>query len=668
MDINKKLNNILTKYNIPKGKLYKRIQIYEAIREEFSKIAALDKICAFRGGGAFALEFLESFGNVFMPQFIIDNELEAVRERLMDYGIPVVKEEDIDYKTIDLFIVANFDYREEIKSELKAKGIDKEKIYDIHDMLEKRGLSIECPFWRFFDEPYHDIIEDNVLLKELDDSRNGKLNAEGYYSRYVDYLERAVADPDKGIYDKARVKPNGHKARYGSSNCINESREKLIFDLISKYLDIRDFVSAFLLIDEYIDRKYNNWETLKSLKMELKCLLSEIKDTLSKKGTKDILWLWQDALLFDRIKDMPNLKRIADSGVLFRNVYTPGPVTRSVYARCLDQQEEYQRYEDISKHKRKYALENYLLKNGIVPIRITKSGQESIPMEKLNYNTFSLANVFYTSVTDMYWATLNVLINAKETLFLLVHTGTETHDPFASPWLARKNEKINDEYIKWSIGEIDDIEDSFIERMKVNYKYIDCQIRYFYDLLPDKSIKLLMSDHGFSMRRDVFSFSMDYLHAGMIVSGEGIEGRTEERLFTFENFINLIRSLIDPGGVEDWEIFSDYIYLYQIDIYNSQYIDILIKNNTELTGLSFSGIMSVYDRYIRLGNGMEIYNTKDNWEENLIENAQYAERINFLKGKMEERGYHFLDINNIEKFKSSQRLYKSLEIKQRKSK
>lgn len=94
---------------------------------------------------------------------------------------------------------------------------------------------------------------------------------------------------------------------------------------------------------------------------------------------------------------------------------------------------------------------------------------------------------------DTYWKMLQKIIDTKVPLFVIVHTICETHRPFISFGVGENysykfKEAINSNQIE------------------CNYKYINEELKFYNEIIPNNIVKIYMSDHGINFMRNEWNF------------------------------------------------------------------------------------------------------------------------------------------------------------------
>lgn len=606
MDIDKMLNALLEKYDVPMSKSrILRKKEYNYIRDYLKQVCTKYNHVAIRCGGMHTWMLQEEFGEVLKIEFIIDKDINSIRphEKFKD-----IKKLPSYEKNIDAVIVSTSDYNDEVKAELLQQGCREEQIFDIYQMLKEKGMVVEDDYWKYEHEPYKEILQIKQELKNESNERK---------------------------------------------------KEELNYRLICSYFDICDLFSAFKLIDEYVEQYESHLELIE-LKKELEQLLSAIKEKIAARQVRDIVWLWQDGMPAYMLDKATFLCEEAQKGLYFAQSYTPSPVTRSIYGRTLDAMEEYDVYKHPEQWPEKHKTIERLKSEGYKSELVTTFDKENINLETIDYHLYPIDMKWHT-LTELYWNMLKTLVSNEKPCFLLVHTGVETHEPALSPFLDEYEPDVAPQSIKNRFS--DEGRNAFLTRLEKNVEYVDCQLRFLADILSDNVTKIYMSDHGRMLCKNTYPFTKDKAQEILIVSDNRFEHKQYDELFCITSFYNLIEYILNPSSEHEKNMFSKYIWLNGVDTYNKRLINEYIDLDFMLFGVGYDGIMTYEDRYVVLGNGMEIYNKFPDDYTNQIHNPKFVTRISELKKIYEKNGKRLIDYRDNPKFSNTHILYEAIEEK-----
>lgn len=596
IDIEQSFQEILTKYGYTGMKEDFRRNVYREIRNILHDVCEAGEKVAIKCAGDHTAVLLNDFFDVIEVDYILDKNPDNANEKVKSFQIPIISTH-VGHE-IDKVIISSFELRQECVEEFRKEG-DIEVI-DIYEKLEERGLHLTKAYYRYLDDPYRAVVE-----------------CQHQYRTSV------------------------------------EDKPALLKQLIGCYLDIRDICSALNFIDEYIENQYPEWKAVQALKEDLNCLVDDIKAACRNRPQKDILWFWQDALPYEYGKSMERLCEAAKKGMVFEEAYSPSWTTRSVYARILDQKEEFEIYTDIENRPKSHIAIEYLKKAGYDCYKITCMGLEDIPLDTFNlYSAYDLMQ--YCTTPELWWEGLRKILSSEKPVFLLLHTGVETHPPMVSPALKEYKKRLLEDYGTVYAGHR--IQDSQ-ELYQKNSSYVDQELSFLLELLGKDKIKIFMSDHGNITKKRVQAYSKDALHIVFTVLGSGIPARSYCKLFSVTQFLQLLIFLLEPSEEHEKAMFSEEIWLNAVDLYSLEVIKKYIEYGMIETGIAYCGILTLADRYVRLGTGEEFYHIFPDEQTNHIAEPNYQERIQILR---EHAGDRFIDIRKNSKFRYSHLVYEAL--------
>lgn len=599
MDIDVEFEKIINKYNV--DTLGRQIYFEDAISEVVEKYSKFDNI-ALRGAGMFTEAFLDFFSDKIKIKAIFDKNPNNVSDKIISYGIPVLDISELDKSKWDVVIISTTKkYIEEIRYELKNYNI--KYIVDLCDEVEKLyGMRFDSVFT---------------------------------YSNGNAYLYII-----------------GASSRYRKSK-DNIEKEKLLKNIISSFLYNRDVFAVNRCIDEYIDKKYTDWEKYKNFREELNELMDTIKGLITNRKHKDVIILWQDNLMYNWVENMPFEKSCRDKGLFFENARGVTVWTRAAMKAVLDKRLDIDNYY-FQDNNDGHLLTKFYIENGYTCKYINSDGESDLHKNKAVENQKTKRT--YSPMSLIYWNLLKCLLSNKEPVMAIVHSIIESHWPNCSPNLedfsvmSSNYESIVNNKQNWEY------------KMKNVVKYIDKETEYFINFLNDESIKIIMSDHGQMTSEKSRKWDYDAMHINFIVFGGDIKPKRCTDLFSITNFYELSKYILEPNIENFSNIFISEVPYQACPMYNENLIRAHIENDFEEWGIAYRGLESINDRYILMETGQEIYNRLPDEKTNYINNERFKERIDYLRKKT---GNNFIDITKEPQFKYSHLLYDSLREKGR---
>lgn len=507
-----------------------------------------------------------------------------------DYGFKnniknrkVLYSESIREIKVDYMIVGSYQFREELKNILKEYGY--------------KGVIID------FFEPMED------WLKE---------HTSDYHTIYT-------------------IRKN-----YEKSN--GKEKQSALRRLIKEYLLIKDFSSAFKYMDEYIEKEYDETVIYQNLKHELEQLLDKIQCHVnSRKGT-DIIIHWIDALPYMHLHEFPFLQDKAEKAVNFEHMYTVNPWTTETMKTLM-----YGKYSI----KDKLFLKDSFDTEDAIFLKILKSkgyvfsylgmnkyaklyDDKCIVLPELNFNKDN-------SSISRQWDALCLLCKVEQPLCLLIHTLSETHEPYICGEI--------DPYHKFKCTETDWGKKECQIQARISGNYIDRQFAFYDKLLGRQNIKIYMSDHG-RITNSVMRESR--VHTIFIIDRPKALHKVIKGLTSLIDFYKIIEFCLDEENNFE-QIERPYVLVEALDYYNLSWIQTTLANPEydKLEGMQRRGVITMQDRYCRFASGIEAYYKEDD-RNNQINNRKYEKRIEELRRLCDGE---FVDIDQYEKFKYSKMLY-----------
>lgn len=588
MDLKQCIKKIEEKYDL--GIKLDEIYADEICRYVKTKLVDFGRVGIFCAG-KHTKHFLNDMKDELPIDYIIENDGEKVGKNLL--GIPIVSVAEI--RQDDIIIIGTYDYRKEIQVQLKQLGMRQKNIIDIYDFLENNGIV-----------PWSD-----------------------YYTL------------NNNIYVPLVLLNNEFK-----SSCIEVEKERINLLLIKAFFAIKDFPSLNKYIHIYEEHKFKNYRNYICLNMEMEELFEKVKSIIQNRIGKDIVWFWQDALLYKWACEMPFYRKSISKGMWFTNAYSSTVWTRCVYELIFNKQYEIDDRSFLHLKKGNYSIVNKLQKRGYRCVKIY--GQTPIEMEKMDFANDPLVS-YEIATSSTYWEGVNCLLQEDSPIFLLLHTAIEAHQPNCCPFLDEYSSQWSDLSLRCN----KEINNKYIKNVRACCNYLDGVTGFYADLLGDHCNKIFMSDHGSIQSGDEMRWMENANHMFFLITGVGIKQKICEEMFCLENFEEVIEYIIEPSEKKWRKIFLEEVKLQSVDVYNAYVIDSMIKNAQYKYCISFRGIQTKNDKYILMKDGEEVYCIDGNEDENYIDSSAYKDRIDYLRTKT---GNQFISSDE-EKFKYTKKLY-----------
>ncbi|MEG2838235.1 MAG: hypothetical protein RR892_01290 [Lachnospiraceae bacterium] len=403
----------------------------------------------------------------------------------------------------------------------------------------------------------------------------------------------------------------------------NVEKETCFWELLSVCLAHRDFHMFFKFINE--NEVPGIEEELENLTQEIQTLLSDIRETISRRKYKykDIIIHWIDQVPYNELELLPKLKSKISKEWMFNNAFTVTPYTTPTINTIFWKELRGITYEDT-----KYVERNW--KESPLGVYLTKLGyyMEDIGGMEKRVKTgekYCKDHIEYSiCATACYWESLVQLTCINQPLFMIVHTMCETHDPYLSPGL----QQITPVY------SFNNTYDNVYEQLKISYGYLDDEVEFYSDIIGKDNISIYMSDHGKWEDTSLRRFYEKANHTFLAVTNIGIH-TFEKKIFSYFQFHELIQYLIERTNETYIAMWKGCAFLCDTAIYG---VD--IKYRLEQQGLSnselfqsYSGIRDDNGKYILMQDGCEHYFVMSNDGQDEIDNPKWQEDICKLKNK-----------------------------------
>lgn len=521
-----------------------------------------------------------------------------------------------DYRGV--FLNVSYYGRNEVLVRLLESGFQAVSLYD---EFEKEGIIFTDNFYDIYGEEYNKrwSKDKKWSKKKTRDFLTFDINKIFFYHRRRFELE---SDPDN---KKVMLK-------------------KLIFDCA--------YARDFLVLKKYIDIFQEQFageegECYLLFYQEVEKLLLRIKSALANRSQKDCIMIWLDALEYGDDESMPFLCGLNDNSLVFQNMYTVTAYTshtlKTIFAKSRSVEEEAYKLAQIGRgnsmfltalEQRDYKFQYY----GIDDVAVRFED------EYMTGHFYS----FYCNFTQMYWDIISDILrhNTKKSFFCVLHELTQTHVPFVSMGLT------GEKYIPFydmsmpgyqPTGELRD--GNILE----SREYVDRQLEFYGRLLPEKMLKIYMSDHG-------HTFFGRY-HCILKIQQKSLKPQTCDDLISWYDADKLILGLIDGKPLDKLEIRNDYVIIQDTEYYGRDFIAENLNNRKIsrmiLERYGFQGVVTKEDLFIRYNVGEELYQKKFN-DECMVTDG----RLNYLREITSKKK---VDLSKEEKFKYARLVQRVME-------
>ena len=413
-------------------------------------------------------------------------------------------------------------------------------------------------------------------------------------------------------------------------------------NLIVAYLQIFDFINFGKFAKKYIDSKYPCYQDVQMAMDEIKNLLYSVKRTLKSRTQRDIIIIWNDQLDYNWLQYAPYLQKTANESMFFENAYTSAPFTIPVFLEMfqglkpIDNEIYHKPFPAASSTNSKLIKE--LESSGYSFVYIGDEADARLFEEK-----YVISNYAYSSSCIRCVNLLQKLLDSEKPVCVILHELVETHNPYLSGGLD------NSKYYEWPAfgGES---EEAAMEQRKKSVLYWDKQLEFYINFMPDRCIKIFMSDHGAR-----YNFQPIYkeatTHIIFFITGMDTPKGRYKKLFSIYNFYKVIKCILYNEYREN-EIFSDYILIQETSVFNNTAICYYTENNAKENSYAFRAVRTEKELYVKLSSGKKYYYILPDEEINCIGKTD-KERLVWLDrlagNKFENLGKHEKEIERFRK-------------------
>ena len=396
--------------------------------------------------------------------------------------------------------------------------------------------------------------------------------------------------------------------------------KRAIFDC----LNMRDFLYAFKYMEEYIARFPDHADDLSVARREIEVLMDDIRTRLQNKKEKAIVICWIDALAHDNAEKMPFLKSLDKKTLVFDNAYTvmssTNPTLQTLFRGIIPGEDG------------NYSWKTITTENSPTIRTLREYGDDFCYCgfeRKFETQHLSRVMIHYNdAASTVFWVALEEILNSKGNICVLAHEFLPTHSPHLSP-----------------INEGDSIVYSNKQREE-SILYVDEQLAFYLNLLPERTTKIILSDHG----NRAASVLQTGFHTVFKVQQQELAARRHGEIFSLCRFNELIEYLFDPETCPIERIFQDYAVIQNYDLYSKEgirrYLRQLLNKTTDASQynlLAYQGVVCEDAYYVRYRNGMERW-----WLNGKNKTPLSAERLAELRALTRD---DFPDLDSDEMFK-----------------
>ncbi len=584
MDIENNLFEIICKYNIDK-----HVPGYRA----YFRAKELSKILYYEIEKQYETVVLVGYGQTPITWFqrnICENKAAEYVINNLNSDVRLIKQE----RETRCYLIVSFEYKDELKVKLTEIGLNVKSIYDF---FEKNSLYFQNDFYDIYGLLYRDYRTGEITK----DFKNFDINQIFFWHRRNFELEQD--NKIRKIY-----------------------LEKIIFDCA--------YSKDFILLKKYIELYGDEDSSYKKFYIEVGYLLEQISEILEKRNQKDCLMIWLDALEYGEDFDMKFLSEQDAKSLVFDNMYTVTPYTGATFKTLFAKKRV---IEEKSFNIIKIGEDDSNFICGLKERGYIFRYYGELDLLKSEYIPTYYYSV-YTVMTQIFWDILRdmVLLKENEKCFFVLHEVLHTHIPYISLGLTGKMYSNREE---WP-GQQEEAEKVLRNQQAwESREYVDKQLEFWNDILPEQIYKIYMSDHGHTF--------LGRFHTIMKISQKDIRVRHCKSLLSYYDFDKIIIYILEHNDIDDKLFDSEFVIVQDVDYYYKEYILSFIQSN-EFTPdglIGYQGVVTKEDMFISYRHGVEYYQRmrKDNI-------CITDKRLEYLRGKLSKSQ---IDIYKEKKFKYS---------------
>ena len=429
-------------------------------------------------------------------EFIIDNDKSKDGKTLLEFNIKYPRIDEL--KNLDTIFISSFSCAETIENQIKDMNIDVE-VVNIYKRLSDRGIKLKAAFY-----------SDTSVYMEL----------------------------------------------YNLKKLFRENKqEDTLKKIILNYLGIRDINNAKKYIKIYLENNYSRNDKIEKLLNEIENIEIEIKNKIDNVAKNNIFIFYWDALrykdVFSKQTKMKYVNSILDKSTYFTNLYSPSITTYESVPTILTglDTDDPQIRDDITVRDDQCAFIKKAQKQGY-NIKIYSNHWNIIDGEKIEYFDGSYA-------TLTIWNAICNMISSQESKNIYVlYFWQETHPPH----LCGNHEKLPVAHLAPFSGNESEpqSQEEYNNQYSECLSYADEVTEYYYNILGNKTVKMLFSDPGQIIEQATYELKDiktlagwhdDRVHVPLIITGGHIDYKRISGLNTLMNFNKIMNLILDGQQV-----------------------------------------------------------------------------------------------------------------------
>mgnify|MGYP000963503806 CR=1 FL=1 len=516
-------------------------------------------------------------------------------------GIPILPPSEITGKGIDYVVISSLSFRNEIAAEIREK-YPWCKVVDFYDEVKENfHLSYDHCFYIFY--------------RELYELRNRLAHAK-------------------------------------------RERARLLKEIIIKYLYIRDFCSARKYIQIYLEDGYEDADRLRDFGIELDELLIQLKAVLKARNSSDLAFFVFDSLRAKDVfseqakKTMPFLHALMGKSIVFTRAYSGSTYTAASFNSFLTGKKA---VDDCLSNNSPIIFEDSVLLKSL-----QKEGYEFyqyggirfVKNEEGEESPFCVKGMTrktkFEALPKRVWNYITDLAKAgSQPVFSILHL-MESHWPFPN---GHQKEQIlfaghpGVNFYHWKKEGKVPLE-KIIRIKESALSYIDEQLSFYLDYLPENINLVILGDHGQVLGEhdafwNVFTWYDEAIHAPVIYYNKHLKPQTSDALFSLGDLPLQILHILQHGEILEPE--CSYIEVQRDPIANPSFLndEVFISELGAKFTRGYKVIRTINEKYVLYDDGSEEFVIPPDETTNLIAQPQYAEEIEKLRGYLSNKEFPY---------------------------
>lgn len=454
--------------------------------------------------------------------------------------------------------------------------------------------------------------------------------------KYVNLRISPTAYKENNVISINAMKNDYHK--YKDTMHISD-KEAILREIISTYLNFRDFHSAFYYINEMKNNGINI-STLMEFEKKLTFFLSGIKRNIESNKSNRTIMFMIDGMRYKEVESgvLNSLERFKKKSSIYTNVFSSSIYTlacmRSMFSNQHTLDIGYSVTDSIDLDQSDFM--SYLFEQNYHFIHNFTVGPISSDKhaDKIKYYvdpTIASSEItqLYNTSSEYLWKLITYMYNHhSENEFYFVHLH-EAHYPYM-------NLHMNIDYEPMFMPSVYDDPNVKKDPTKIKEQYLDglsfldSQFKYYIDLIGENNNYIFFSDHGGNISPDrtpghVLTCEDDVIHVPLVIYQPNNEKRIMNNLTSMNNLNQILLAHFREDTT--YNKASDFIEVQRERLANPIFTNSAITPFLKHTFPAFICLRTNELKYIVNENGEEKLHFLPNEDMNVIEDQQYMDDI-----------------------------------------